>query len=238
VGGDRAPETTAVPLPFAGFNMAVFTPEDLALPRASPGDRRRFLDWGLQSAAGLSGDGAGLRARAALFRINPRKLSVAAGPVGAVGKRVPGSPRAPCAVVQGRRATTARRSMFVAARGWLSSARPRPSGLVVRARRPRSGTPSEEPDELITNTPARAQKCLPAGGTGRRASESSSRAPASCRHASGAKRARSAVRGFFRVRAHAAREIWSQVSRSARARSAMRGFLLSLRVPSSGGSRP
>jgi hypothetical protein len=37
---------TARPLAryFGGFNVAVFTPEDLALPRASPGDRRRFLD--------------------------------------------------------------------------------------------------------------------------------------------------------------------------------------------------
>jgi DNA replication and repair protein RecF len=29
---------------FGGFNVVVFTPEDLALPRGSPGDRRRFLD--------------------------------------------------------------------------------------------------------------------------------------------------------------------------------------------------
>ncbi|HEX2688031.1 MAG TPA: DNA replication and repair protein RecF, partial [Kofleriaceae bacterium] len=29
---------------FGGFNVVVFTPEDLALPRASPADRRRFLD--------------------------------------------------------------------------------------------------------------------------------------------------------------------------------------------------
>jgi DNA replication and repair protein RecF len=29
---------------FGGFNVVVFTPEDLALPRAAPGDRRRFLD--------------------------------------------------------------------------------------------------------------------------------------------------------------------------------------------------
>jgi len=28
---------------FGGFNVVVFTPEDLALPRGSPGDRRRFL---------------------------------------------------------------------------------------------------------------------------------------------------------------------------------------------------
>src|SRR4029079_12794743 len=27
-----------------GFNVVVFTPEDLSLPRGSPGDRRRFLD--------------------------------------------------------------------------------------------------------------------------------------------------------------------------------------------------
>lgn len=31
---------------FGGFNVVVFTPEDLALPRGSPGDRRRFLDRG------------------------------------------------------------------------------------------------------------------------------------------------------------------------------------------------
>ncbi len=29
---------------FGGFNVVVFTPEDLVLPRGSPGDRRRFLD--------------------------------------------------------------------------------------------------------------------------------------------------------------------------------------------------
>lgn len=29
---------------FGAFNVVVFTPEDLALPRGSPGDRRRFLD--------------------------------------------------------------------------------------------------------------------------------------------------------------------------------------------------
>ncbi len=29
---------------FGGFNVVVFTPEDLALPRGSPTDRRRFLD--------------------------------------------------------------------------------------------------------------------------------------------------------------------------------------------------
>ncbi len=29
---------------FGGFNVVVFTPEDLAIPRGSPGDRRRFLD--------------------------------------------------------------------------------------------------------------------------------------------------------------------------------------------------
>ena len=29
---------------FGGFNVVVFTPEDLALPRGSPNDRRRFLD--------------------------------------------------------------------------------------------------------------------------------------------------------------------------------------------------
>lgn len=29
---------------FGGFNVVVFTPEDLALPRSSPGERRRFLD--------------------------------------------------------------------------------------------------------------------------------------------------------------------------------------------------
>lgn len=29
---------------FGGFNVVVFTPEDLALPRGAPGDRRRFLD--------------------------------------------------------------------------------------------------------------------------------------------------------------------------------------------------
>jgi hypothetical protein len=28
-------------------NVVVFTPEDLALPRGSPGDRRRFLDRGV-----------------------------------------------------------------------------------------------------------------------------------------------------------------------------------------------
>jgi len=32
---------------FGGFNVVVFTPEDLALPRGSPGDRRRFLDRGV-----------------------------------------------------------------------------------------------------------------------------------------------------------------------------------------------
>jgi DNA replication and repair protein RecF len=32
---------------FGGFNVVVFTPEDLALPRASPADRRRFLDRGV-----------------------------------------------------------------------------------------------------------------------------------------------------------------------------------------------
>ena len=32
---------------FGGFNVVVFTPEDLGLPRASPGDRRRFLDRGV-----------------------------------------------------------------------------------------------------------------------------------------------------------------------------------------------
>jgi DNA replication and repair protein RecF len=37
---------TARPLAryFGGFNVVVFTPEDLALPRGAPGDRRRFLD--------------------------------------------------------------------------------------------------------------------------------------------------------------------------------------------------
>lgn len=29
---------------FGGFNVVVFTPEDLAMPRGSPADRRRFLD--------------------------------------------------------------------------------------------------------------------------------------------------------------------------------------------------
>ncbi len=29
---------------FGGFNVVVFTPEDLALPRGAPGDRRKFLD--------------------------------------------------------------------------------------------------------------------------------------------------------------------------------------------------
>jgi len=32
---------------FGGFNVVVFTPEDLALPRASPADRRRFVDRGV-----------------------------------------------------------------------------------------------------------------------------------------------------------------------------------------------
>ncbi|MBA3541492.1 MAG: DNA replication and repair protein RecF, partial [Deltaproteobacteria bacterium] len=32
---------------FGGFNVVVFTPEDLALPRGSPSDRRRFLDRGV-----------------------------------------------------------------------------------------------------------------------------------------------------------------------------------------------
>src|SRR5687767_8097625 len=32
---------------FGGFNVVVFTPEDLLLPRGSPGDRRRFLDRGV-----------------------------------------------------------------------------------------------------------------------------------------------------------------------------------------------
>jgi DNA replication and repair protein RecF len=32
---------------FGGFNVVVFTPEDLALARASPADRRRFLDRGV-----------------------------------------------------------------------------------------------------------------------------------------------------------------------------------------------
>lgn len=37
---------TARPLSryFGGFNVVVFTPEDLALPRGAPADRRRFLD--------------------------------------------------------------------------------------------------------------------------------------------------------------------------------------------------
>src|SRR5690606_22869447 len=29
---------------FGGFNVVVFTPEDLGLPRGAPGERRRFLD--------------------------------------------------------------------------------------------------------------------------------------------------------------------------------------------------
>jgi len=32
---------------FGGFNVVVFTPEDLNVPRGSPGDRRRFLDRGV-----------------------------------------------------------------------------------------------------------------------------------------------------------------------------------------------
>jgi DNA replication and repair protein RecF len=32
---------------FGGFNVVVFTPEDLTLPRGAPGDRRRFLDRGV-----------------------------------------------------------------------------------------------------------------------------------------------------------------------------------------------
>ncbi|CAN5854313.1 DNA replication/repair protein RecF [soil metagenome] len=32
---------------FGGFNVVVFTPEDLGLPRGSPGDRRKFLDRGV-----------------------------------------------------------------------------------------------------------------------------------------------------------------------------------------------
>jgi DNA replication and repair protein RecF len=32
---------------FGGFNVVVFTPEDLALPRGAPADRRRFLDRGV-----------------------------------------------------------------------------------------------------------------------------------------------------------------------------------------------
>jgi DNA replication and repair protein RecF len=32
---------------FGAFNVVVFTPEDLALPRGAPGDRRRFLDRGV-----------------------------------------------------------------------------------------------------------------------------------------------------------------------------------------------
>ncbi|MBS1119771.1 MAG: replication and repair protein RecF [Deltaproteobacteria bacterium] len=32
---------------FGEFNVVVFTPEDLALPRGTPGDRRRFLDRGV-----------------------------------------------------------------------------------------------------------------------------------------------------------------------------------------------
>jgi DNA replication and repair protein RecF len=32
---------------FGGFNVVVFTPEDLGLPRGSPGDRRRFVDRGV-----------------------------------------------------------------------------------------------------------------------------------------------------------------------------------------------
>jgi DNA replication and repair protein RecF len=32
---------------FGGFNVVVFTPEDLNLPRGTPGDRRRFLDRGV-----------------------------------------------------------------------------------------------------------------------------------------------------------------------------------------------
>jgi DNA replication and repair protein RecF len=45
---------------FGGFNVVVFTPEDLALPRGSPGDRRRFLDRSVQnlhpSYLALAGD--------------------------------------------------------------------------------------------------------------------------------------------------------------------------------------
>src|SRR3982751_3104245 len=32
---------------FGGFNVVVFTPEDLGLPRGAPGDRRKFLDRGV-----------------------------------------------------------------------------------------------------------------------------------------------------------------------------------------------
>jgi DNA replication and repair protein RecF len=32
---------------FGAFNVVVFTPEDLGLPRGAPGDRRRFLDRGV-----------------------------------------------------------------------------------------------------------------------------------------------------------------------------------------------
>ena len=47
---------------FGGFNVVVFTPEDLALPRGAPGDRRRFLDRAVfNQDAGLSRSSAGLR---------------------------------------------------------------------------------------------------------------------------------------------------------------------------------
>ena len=42
---------------FGGFNVVVFTPEDLALPRGSPGDRRRFVD---RSVFNLRADHLGL----------------------------------------------------------------------------------------------------------------------------------------------------------------------------------
>lgn len=36
---------------FGAFNVVVFTPEDLALPRGAPGDRRKFLDRGVFNLA-------------------------------------------------------------------------------------------------------------------------------------------------------------------------------------------
>jgi DNA replication and repair protein RecF len=50
-GGRRVRLDGKTPKPlaryFGAFNVVVFTPEDLALPRGSPGDRRRFVDRGV-----------------------------------------------------------------------------------------------------------------------------------------------------------------------------------------------
>jgi hypothetical protein len=57
---------------FGGFNVVVFTPEDLALPRASPGDRRRFLDRGAERAAAVA-EAAAARCRSPAGAANRRR---------------------------------------------------------------------------------------------------------------------------------------------------------------------